>query len=61
MVLAEIECVEARGILPGHGIVSEKEPESEDWLREDIENGVGDDLCVNVDVAGSISNTPDAA
>lgn len=40
--------------------MSEKEPESENGLGKDIEDSVGDDLGVNVDVAGSISDTPDA-
>ena len=41
--------------------MSEKEPKTEDWLGENVENGIGDDLSVDVDVAGSISDTPDAA
>lgn len=45
--------------LPGHCIVSKKEPEAEDGLSEDIEDGVCDDLSVNINIAGSISNTPD--
>lgn len=40
--------------------MGKEEPESKDWLGEDIENGVGDDLSINIDVARSISNTPDA-
>ena len=44
---------------PRHGIVCEEKPEAEDWLGQDVKNGVGDDLGINVDVAGSIGNTPD--
>ena len=39
--------------------MSEQEPESEDRLGENIEDSVRDDLGVNVNVAGSISDTPD--
>lgn len=41
--------------------MGEEEPEAEHWLSEDVKNGVGNDLSVDVDVAGSISNTPDAS
>lgn len=40
--------------------MSEEEPESEDRLGKNIEHGVSDDLRVNIDVARSISDTPDA-
>ena len=40
--------------------MSEEEPESEDGLGKNIEHGVSDDLGVNIDVAGSISDTPDS-
>lgn len=40
--------------------MGKEEPESEDGFGKDIEDSVSDDLGVNVDVAGSISNTPDA-
>ncbi len=59
-VLANIRFAGDSCVLLGHGIVGEKEPESEDWLCEDIKNSIGDDLSVDVDVAGSISDTPDA-
>lgn len=41
--------------------VGEQEPCTEDGLGQDVEDGVGDDLLVNVKVAGSVSNAPDAA
>ena len=37
----------------------EEKPEAEDWLSQDVKNGVGDNLGIDVDVAGSIGNTPD--
>ncbi len=40
--------------------MGEEEPEPEDRLGKDIEDSVCDDLRVDVDVAGSISNAPDA-
>lgn len=39
--------------------MSEQEPEAEDGLGEDVEDGVGDDLGVDTNVAGAIGNTPD--
>ena len=50
-----------RSLRCSHGIVREEEPESEDGLGEDIEDGVADDLAVDTDVSGSIGNTPDAS
>ena len=44
-----------------HARVGEEEPSTEDWLGEDVENGVGDDLLVDVQVARAVGNTPDAA
>jgi hypothetical protein len=41
-----------------HGVVGEQEPETEDWLGEDIKDSVAEDLSIDVDVAGSVSNTP---
>jgi hypothetical protein len=38
--------------------VGEEEPGTEDGLGEDVEDGVGNDLLVNVHVAGAISDTP---
>ena len=40
--------------------MGEKEPESKDGLGKDVEDGVCDNLGVNIDVARSISNAPDA-
>jgi len=39
--------------------VGEEQPGTEDWLGEDVEDSVGDDLAVNVGNAGAISDTPD--
>lgn len=44
----------------GDGGVGEEEPGTEDGLGEDVKDGVGDDLLVNVHVAGAIGDTPDA-
>jgi len=43
----------------GDALVGEEEPCTEDGLGEDVKDGVGDDLLVNVHVAGAISDTPD--
>ncbi len=40
--------------------MGEEEPEPEDGFGKDIKDSVCDDLGVDVDVAGSISNAPDA-
>lgn len=40
--------------------MGEEEPEAEDGLGEDIENGVGNDLSININLAGAVGNTPDA-
>lgn len=39
--------------------VCSKEPETENWLGENIENSVGDDLTIDGEDAGSITKTPD--
>jgi len=39
--------------------VREQQPGTEDGLSEDVEDGVRDDLLVNVHVAGAVSDTPD--
>lgn len=44
----------------GHGVMSEEKPETEDGLGKDVEDSVGDDFTVDVDVAGSVGDTPDA-
>ena len=41
--------------------MGKQEPESEHWLRKDVEDSVGNDLGINVDVAGTVSDTPDTA
>ena len=38
-----------------------EEPETEDGLGKDIEDGVGNDLRVDIDVQGAVGNTPDTA
>lgn len=40
--------------------MGEQEPGAENGLGEDVEDGVGDDLLVNVHVAGAVGNAPDA-
>lgn len=40
--------------------MSKEEPEAKDWLGKDIEDGIGDDLSVDRDVARAVSNAPDA-
>lgn len=40
--------------------MGEEKPETEDALRHDVEDSVGDDFGVDADVAGSIGDTPDA-
>lgn len=39
--------------------MSEQQPETKDWLGEDIENSISDDLSIDTPLSGSISNTPD--
>jgi hypothetical protein len=39
--------------------VGDDQPGTEDGLSKNIENGVGDDLAVNTDTAGAISEAPD--
>lgn len=39
--------------------MSEQEPEAEDRLGENVEDGVGDDLAIDADVAGPIGDAPD--
>ena len=41
-------------------IVGEEKPEAKDGLGEDIEDGIGDDFGIETDVAGPVSDTPDA-
>lgn len=42
-----------------HVGVDNEEPGTEDSLGENVENGVGNDLSVNTDLAGTVGNTPD--
>ena len=42
-----------------HADVGEEQPGTEDWLGQDVEDSVGDDLLINVHVAATISDTPD--
>lgn len=44
----------------GHVGVGEEEPQAEDWLGENVKDGVGDDLGVNAGNAGTVGYTPDA-
>ena len=41
--------------------MSEEEPEAEDGFGENVEDGIGDDLSIDIDFAGSVGDTPDAA
>lgn len=43
----------------GDGSVGVQQPRTEDGLREHVEDGVGDDLLVDIGDAGTVSNTPD--
>ena len=40
--------------------MGEEEPEAKDGLGKDVKDSIADDLGVNINVAGAISNTPDA-
>ena len=40
--------------------MGEQQPKAKDRLGEDIEDSVGNDLAVNANGSGSISDTPDA-
>jgi len=41
------------------GVVGVQEPGTKDRLGENVEHGVSNDLSVNVDLAGTVGNTPD--
>ena len=43
-----------------HVHVSEQEPKAEDGFGKDVKNGVGDDLAINIDLPGTIGDTPNA-
>ena len=49
------------GYLLCHGVMGEEEPETKDGLGKNVEDGVSNNLGVNTNVAGSISDAPDAA
>lgn len=38
--------------------VGEEQPSTEDWLSEDVQNGVGDDLLIDVHLAATVGHTP---
>jgi len=39
--------------------MGEEEPEAEDWLGKDVENGIADDLGINTDDVAALGETPD--
>jgi hypothetical protein len=39
--------------------VGEEKPKAEDWLRENVKDGVGNDFGINVCDACAVGNTPD--
>ena len=39
--------------------MGEEEPEAEDGLGKDIKDGISDDLSIDINIPGSISDTPD--
>lgn len=41
--------------------VSDDQPGAEDGLSKDIKDGVGDDLAIDTDATGTVSETPNAA
>lgn len=42
-----------------HAVVGEEEPETKDGLGQDVQNSIGNDLSIDTDHAGTISDTPD--
>lgn len=42
-----------------HVDVSKQQPGTEDWLGQNVQNGIGNDLGINTGFAGSVGNTPD--
>ena len=44
-----------------HVHVGKQQPQTEDWLGENVEDGVGNDLTVDIDVARAVSDTPDTS
>jgi hypothetical protein len=53
--------VELFNLRAGHAVVSEEQPEAKDWLGEDIENGIGNNLSVEPNKTRAIGDAPDAA
>lgn len=47
--------------LPGKGIVGKYKPETKDRFGEHIKNSIGNDFGIDVDDAGTVSDTPDTA
>ena len=43
-----------------HAGVGEEQPSTEDWLGEDVEDGVGNNLSIDTNNSSTVSNTPDA-
>lgn len=39
--------------------VGDDQPSTEDGLSKDVEDGVGDDLAINTNTAGTVSKAPD--
>ena len=40
--------------------MGEEEPEAEDGLGENVKNGIGNDLGVDINLARAVGDTPDA-
>lgn len=40
--------------------VGEQQPGTEDWLGQNVQDGVGDNLLIDVHLAATVGNTPDA-
>lgn len=60
-LLAETIGPEAvNGSTVGHVVMGEEEPETKDGFGEDVEDSIGDDFGVDINVPGSVSDTPDA-
>lgn len=47
------------GCSAGKVVMGEEKPETEDRLGEDVEHSVSDDFGIDINFAGSISDTPD--
>lgn len=43
-----------------HAVVGEEEPEAENWLGENVKNGIRDNLGIDTSDTGTIGNTPNA-